>query len=519
MYCYEGVLAAMNVQESRVGAVFPQINIGPRLRLSRRASTLWLAYLALAVVLAIPMLVTEVPLGVDTLNHLARIHVRAHLENDADLRRLFEIRENFIPYMGLDWMLTPLARIMPTLLAGRMFIVLTLWSIVGAVVILQRVFTGRIGFEPLLMSLVSYNALLAWGLLNYLVGVVGALLGLAAWHALRSRSWPVRLVIFTGVATGLYATHLLALALYGAMLGAYEVFGRSGSWRTPIRDWLILGIQFLPSALLYLQINSPLAHATLVGDWGLSTKPLVLASPFLFTGGAGGASAGLLVFVVCIFLLYRLTRMGLLRWNRQLSACAAVLALLGLAAPTILLGVALVDMRFPSVAAFLAIAAIRTNFISRYHSHSIILLLGFAAALQTGLATLESHACDRQYSEVRSALAAVPRGSVLTAVMETEAPSPAARCTDLPIYYHLPQLMVIDRSGYSPDFFASVTSVAVRGNRETDFDPISAHLLTPDMLPSHGYVLWMHLGNHARPPPSNLELAYAGSFFNLFVRP
>ena len=182
MYCYEGVLAAMNVQESRVGTVFPQINIGPRLRLSRRASTLWLAYLALAVVLAIPMLVAEVPLGVDTLNHLARIHVRAHLENDADLRRLFEIRENFIPYMGLDWILTPLARIMPTLLAGRVFIVLTLWSIVGAVVILQRVFTGSIGFEPLLMSLVSYNALLAWGLLNFLVGVVGALLGLAAWR-------------------------------------------------------------------------------------------------------------------------------------------------------------------------------------------------------------------------------------------------------------------------------------------------------------------------------------------------
>ena len=82
-------------------------------------------------------------------------------------------------------MLTPLARVLPTLVAGRVFIVLLLWGMVGATAVVQRAFTGRVGFGPLLVGLVCYNGLLAWGFLNYLLGVVGALLGFAAWHALR----------------------------------------------------------------------------------------------------------------------------------------------------------------------------------------------------------------------------------------------------------------------------------------------------------------------------------------------
>ena len=477
------------------------------------------AYLLLALALALPILLVDVPLGVDDLNHLARIHVRAHIATDPDLARLFELRDTLLPYMGLDWLLTPLAQIVPTLLAGRIFIVLLLWATVATVMLLQRLFTGRLGYEPLLTGLVSYNALLAWGFLNYLLGAVAALLGFAAWHALRNAPWLARLAAFTVIATSLYYVHLLALALYGAILGVYEVFGRPRAWRAPLRDWLVLGLQFAPAAVLWLRLSLVASGADAGVSWALAAKPAVLASPFLFDGAGGGPDIGLVVFAVTVLILLYLTRIRALRWNRALAAPAAVLAIMGLLVPTRAFGVFLVDVRFPCIAACLAIAAlgIEPGFARRLRPLATVLAAGFV--LQIGAVTTTMRACDRQYAELRAALQSIPRGAILTAVAEKDTPAPGVPCTELRIYEHMPQLVTIDRSGYSPDFFARVTAVMVRGGLPTDTDPIPAQFFTPDMLPAQGHLLWMHLGNHDRPLPPGLTRLHQGSFFDLFAIP
>ena len=456
-------------------------------------------------------------MGVDTLNHLARIHVRAHIAGDADLARLYEVRDAWVPYMGLDWLMTPLARVMPTLAAGRVFIVLLLWATVGAVMVLQRTFTGRIGFEPLLMGLVSYNGLLAWGFLNYMVGVVAALLGLAAWHATRGRPWGWRLLLFTAVATSMYLVHLLALAVYGVMLGAYEVFGRPRPWRTPLRDWLVLGLQFIPAAALFLQLPMLPPGGNLGLVWRWHEKPVFLASPFLFSGAAGGLDAGLLVLLLCACALLLFTCTGVLRWNRGLAAVALVLAVMSVAAPKWALSVSMIDLRFPIVALCLAIAALSITPGAGWPLWPVPLVLAGATLFQVGSAATALRACDRQYTEVRAALQAVPPGEVLTAVQETEHLAPGSECTNLPIYENLPLLTVLERSGYNPGFYAAVTPVMVRDGRATDSGPIRAHRLTPDMLPRPGYVLWMHFGNHDRPIPPGLTPLREGSFFTLYA--
>ncbi len=477
------------------------------------------AYGLLALLLAMPVLGVEVPLGGDTLAHFARIHVRAHIADDPNLARLFEVRDALVPYMGLDWLLTPLARVMPTLVAGRVAIVLLLWGTVGAVVAMQRAFAGHIGFEPLAMGLVSYNAVLAWGFLNYMLGVIGALLGLAAWHAMRERPWLLRLVLFTAAATALYFTHLLALALYGIMLGAYEAFGRPRAWRTPVRDWLLLGAQFLPAALLWTQLAMPPPGGDNGLFWLPEAKARLLTSPFLFSGASGGLDPGMAVCVVCLFLLLRLTRTGVLRWDRRLAAPVIVFVLMGLALPTQAFGVFIVDLRFPVAAACLAIAGLQLAPGAGRRLLPLGLLLTGAVLVQAGSAGVAMRACDRQYGELRTALQAVPRGIVLTAVKEEEAPAPGVRCSDLRVYDHMPQLLTLERSGYSPDFFALVTGVTARDGQPTDRDPWPAHLVTPDMLPSGGHLLWMHLGNRTRPVPTGLVLLHGGSFFDLFSIP
>jgi hypothetical protein len=70
-------------------------------------------YAALAILLAVPMLATTVPLGVDDLNHLARVYVRAHIDADPYLSREFVVRDEWVPYILADVALTPLAKILP----------------------------------------------------------------------------------------------------------------------------------------------------------------------------------------------------------------------------------------------------------------------------------------------------------------------------------------------------------------------------------------------------------------------
>ena len=493
------------------------LNIPVGHRAVPRPTALWIAYLVLAALLATPLLLVEIPLASDTLNHLARIHVRAHIADDPDLARLFEVRDHLVPYMGLDWLLTPLARVMPTLVAGRVGIVLLLWGTVGAVLALQRAFTGRIGFEPLLMGLVSYNALLAWGFLNYMLGVIGALLGLAAWHAMRGRPWLLRLALFTAVATALYFVHLLALALYGAMLGAYEVFGRPRAWCTPARDWVLLAAQFLPAALLWQQLAMPpLGGAPVEADWSPWLKILGVQSPFLFAGAMGGASVGLAVFVGCAVLLIYLSYLGILRWNRGLAASAAGLMLVNLAVPTSMDGVLLGDMRLPAVAAYMVIAAVSVVSGAGKRLLPLGVLLAAAVLVQIGSAAMAMRACDGQYGELRAALQAIPRGAILVSAQEEDAPAPGVRCSDVRVYDHMAQLITVERSGYSLGFFAPATAVNIRSGQPVLLEMLFTKFINPEYLQRSGYLLWIHLGNHDRPVPSGLTLLRSGSFFDLF---
>ncbi len=493
------------------------LNILTRCRAIPRPTALWIAYFALAVLLAIPLLLVEVPLASDTLNHLARIHVRAHLADDPDLARFFEIRDYLVPYMGLDWLLTPLARVMPTLVAGRVGIVLLLWGTVGAVMLLQRAFTGRIGFEPLLMGLVSYNALLAWGFLNYILGVIGALLGLAAWRAMRDRPWLLRFVMFTAVATAMYFVHLLALALYGAMLGAYEVFGRPRAWRTPVRDWVLLAAQFLPAALLWKRLAMlPLGGAPVAPEWSVWLKILGIQSPFLFAGAMGGASVGLAVFIGCASLLIYLTVTGVLRWNRELTASAAGLMIINLAVPTSIDGVLLGDMRLPAVAAYMVIAAVSVAPGAGRRLLPLGALLVAAVLMQVGSAAVAMRACDGQYGEFRAALQDIPRGAILVSAQEENAPAPGVRCSDVRVYDHMAQLITLDRSGYSLGFFAPATAVNIRSGLPVLQEMLFTGSFRPEYLQKIDYLLWIHLGNHDRPVPPGLTLLRSGSFFDLF---
>ena len=458
------------------------------------------AYTALLVVLAVPVLLVDVPVGVDTLAHLARLHVRAHIGTDPDLARLFTVRDGLIPYLGMDWLLTPLVGLLPTLVVGRIATVLSVWGIVGAVAVLQRSFTGRWGAEPLLAGVIAWNGMTAWGFLNYLMGMALALGTLALWHSWRGRPVWVRLLVFGAASAGLYLVHLLALVLYAGLVGLYAITTRD--WRA--RTWLVMALQSVPVVVLWLVYAPPLPQGSLGVLYNLPAALIAFASPTLFPAALGGWESGHIVFVVTVFGLCGLTLARIVIWDRTLLSMAGVLFLVGLAIPVAAVGISWVNLRLPLVAACFAVAAIRFS-----GSPAWGLVVAGLVLMRTASVTATMAACAPDYAELRQAMQALPRGVVLTPVLEREAP--VRSCSWLPVYEHAGNLVTIERSGLSTDFFGRTTSVI---SRAATTDQIAAEMEIAGSVPLRGHALWMHLGRSWPLPPDAAILVH-GSFFDL----
>ena len=503
-------LAALSSTKLKAPSLFSSFG---RWRDEHRTTGIVLVYLALATLLAIPMLVARVPLGVDTLNHLARIHVRAHIAMDPDLGRLFEVRTGMIPYLGMDFLLTPLARVLPTMMVGRIYILALVWGLVGAVAVLRHVFISRVGTAPAAAGMIAYNGLIAWGLINYMLGLILTLLAFAAWHAQRTRPWLVRLLLFSGASTVLYLTHLLAFVLYGVLIGSYELFGRAAPLRSRPQDWVVLVGQFVPALFLMGTLAAQWPGADFEFRYVYVAKLLALESPFLFRGASGGLDTGSLTATLCGVSLILMMRRGWLTWPNTLAGPMLVLLALTIALPFAIFGAAFIDYRFSVAIACLALAGLEVTSSARIRAVTIaaVALLTIVHVVDVAAVT---YRCDGQYAELRDALRALPRGAELTTVLERNEPRPGGTCTDLPIYLHIAQLITIDRSGYAPDFFSKATSVGPRGDQPADTDPASAATFSAG--PAAGYVLWIHLGRR-RAVPSDFVLLRRGSFFDIWA--
>jgi len=484
-----------------------------------RTISLALIYGAVAVLLAVPMLIVTVPLGADDLNHLARIYVRAHIATDPDLERLFQLNSELTPYAGMDFVLTPLARVLPIMVAARIYIVALVWGLVGAVVVLQRAFTGRIGIAPAAAGLIAYNGLLAWGLLTYLLGMILALLLFATWHSYRARPWWFRLIFFSGAATVLYVTHVLAFVLYGVMVASYELFARPRPWRTAPRDWVVAAGQAIPALMMWRSLSMWHSLGTRIAGQSAFTymanfKLFAIVAPIAFSGAVGGfLDFGVVVLIYGGLVWFLAPWRGWPIWPRGLAAPALVMLVLTLVMPLSFMGVGLFDYRFTVPAACLLLAGLRPKYFDLRRAVAAGVAVGVCMVAHIADVSQVMHRCDLQYAELSRGLQSLPRGAVVETVLERSAPEPGAKCTTLPIYNHIASLVTIERSGAAPDFFALVTSVNARGGRQTDTEPVSADQFTK--APAGGYVLWFHFG-HRRPVPRGLTLLWRGSFFDVW---
>jgi hypothetical protein len=122
-------------------------------------------FAAVLAIAAVPLLLVLVPPTADTVNHLARLHILAGIDASVDLQRLYTVRWQLTPYVGMDALGLVLAKLMPILWVGRALVVLT-WALflLGAV-LLHRALYGRVSAWPLLAGLFLYSYPLHMGFL------------------------------------------------------------------------------------------------------------------------------------------------------------------------------------------------------------------------------------------------------------------------------------------------------------------------------------------------------------------
>jgi hypothetical protein len=546
---------------------------GPRLagRLAiGRGHWLALVYLGLSIIALIPVFAVDLPPLVDLPNHLARVHVLASISETAALQDNYAVAWGLLPNLAMDLLLVPMTWILPALDAGRLFLAATLLLMLGGTLALHRAVHGRIGLWPAAVFLFLYNYLLLWGFLNYLFTIGLFLCAFAGWIASERWPGPRRLALFSAISLILYFGHLLAFAVYGVCVGAYEL------WRLRESETALSGSELLGRALRFIPFVPPLAlwlafpvgnEAAFTHFGTLGHKAVAILSPTLFSlDPIDLATFGF----ACLVLLY-----GLLTKSVTLAPALRVpIIFLGTVAvlmPNWLFGVWGADLRLPTVLVCLAIAGIRVHSWNPKAAGIVAAAALFLFAARVWTVTESWTRFDRQAAEFQAAARMIEEGARVLTVQAPPAGDargarglsdpiawllrvheigdsrdPDGRRLFYPAYWHLPALAVIERSVFLPTMFtgpqqplrAAAANQAIDtsssqpitlGDLDAGADPERAARLArmtdrqgrgaywADWPRHFDYVLILDFGAARNPQPELLSILRAGSFFTLYA--
>jgi len=357
-------------------------------------------FLALLLLITIPIWTHPLPPLADYVNHLARMHVIATGDHDTNLSRYYEIDWQIIPNLMMDLVVPILARATNIYLAGQIFTVVCFFSIASGVLLLNRSLFGRWSPVPLIALPLLYNHVFLFGVMNYVFGIGLTLWALSAWILLRERAWPWRLSVSLLFAFALFFCHLFALGLYGLGLLASETWRLWCHRHEPVRrrliDFIACGMPFL--FVLPLLLASPTLQ--LAGD--ISWEPRGKLDGLIYVIEAYSDIVALALSAVlggaCAWMVrHRLLHVHPFGW--VLMGMATVVYLL---MPRVLFATYMADQRMPVAVAFMIIASIDAVLLHREVRRGFIAILLVLLALriiEVDVAWAQQSATTREFRQ------------------------------------------------------------------------------------------------------------------------
>jgi hypothetical protein len=420
-------------------------------------------YGLLATVVLYPIALVKVPGLEDYPNHLARMYILTHYRTSDTLEHFYEVKWRPIPYLGMEAIFVPLSHFASVYTAGRIFVGLCVLLPVMSVAALHYSVHRRLSLVPAAAFLLSYNAPLIWGFLNYLSTLSLAVIVFAGWIATTNWSrWP-RLLVFSVLTLALYLGHLVAFGGYCLMVLCFEVVraSRMGflAWRLFIVDWIFAALQAIPALTLAFSIMVNIPSSPFATNYGtIPEKIKAILSPTLFSLTTEFSLSKLSkIEIICgpiavsIFLFGYLTNR--VKLSLEIFPIFVVVGLMSLCIPHSLFGVFGMDFRLPLLAAILLLSAIstteRASSLFRGAILSIVMLL---VAVRSAIVFVELRKIDSQITEIRQLVGLMPKGMRMLTVYTNNGAKYSVHVT-----HHAPLLAVIDRDAFVPTLFTWLT--------------------------------------------------------------
>jgi len=499
------------------------------------------AALALAAcILIVPLWCVHSPAMPDYPAHIAGFGLIAAGGQAAPLSTFYDVHWMLVPNLASEIIVPALAQVMGLETAAKLFlsVAVAMWVLGPAAI--QRALLGKTDAAPLAGAFFAYNANFTWGFFNYYFAAGLCFVMFAAWIATARRRNFATLAGFALAVLALYICHLVAVFIFLAMIGCFEI---SQLWaektfdlKTAVRRASSIALVFSPAAVAFLffkpagMASGELAFdfADTIGDrFGAAIQSYFSEPAYLLTGA--------LAILILAGLLY-----GKLRVHPAMKILVIALAGLTLVAPEWALGGWGVHLRLPGVLGAVLFASIELDFGRRLQYAAAGLLL-LALAWNASVLEQDWRAYDLQYGEFRAALRDIPERSKLVTVLDADAMDTQ---TDQP-YWHMAEFAILDRGGFTPLMFATkgqhivqlkppfgaiAAASAQQGSPpdvselddlaagqskdDTDIDEVFPYLKFFQCHFDEAVVI--HGEGEPSPVPKFLTLRHAGSFFSLY---
>lgn len=190
----------------------------------------WRWFLLAWVITAIPIFLLHGVPGVDTPNHVARLHVLASLQQNQALSSFYRAHWAVLPNLAVDLFITPIVFFfnVNALWLMKIFLVNTIGVTGAGFAVTNRAISGKWSLYGLFGLLFSYSYVLGFGFINYLFGIGLALLFVGVQLSLKERPNHRIAVISMGFPI-LLLNHMLALILGGMTLIILAIWQRDKS--------------------------------------------------------------------------------------------------------------------------------------------------------------------------------------------------------------------------------------------------------------------------------------------------
>jgi hypothetical protein len=385
---------------------------GPALGARISTSRLLLPVLGMLFLAAVtPVFSVQIPPLADYINHLARMHVIATVDQNPLLARYYGIEWQIIPNLIMDLLVPPLVQWMDVYRAGQLFLVMIFVLQVGGCFAVHYALYRRWSPWPLVSFLFLYNNILLYGFMNYLFGLGVALWGLAAWVALRDRSPLLRGLVSLGFVLALFTCHLFTVGLYGMGLLACEASRFQPERRLPMARRIANAVAFLGPFLpvLPLMLVSPTLH--LVGDIDWESTGKLDGLYYIFQNYSDLLDLSLAALVIAALV-----------WSAQsriLALHPIGWSLLGLgvvvfmAMPRMFFGTWVADQRLPVGLVFLLIGFIRFDDSKRWCRYLLYLFVLGIAITRFVSVQVAWQQIDGAYADFRESVAQIKPGSTI----------------------------------------------------------------------------------------------------------